>query len=151
MSKLSYSEHCFNFFSQKSVWTHSNIYAHSRPENLKNSRPKKLVKSNKSISRKKFFLQFQKWPKINFCTREKFKTARNAISRKKNWFTSFNEVFFAWTFLNFLARCAGCGNSSATNCHWLLQQRWPQRCNWFSYWVFWRGWRVWPFEISIDT
>ena len=47
---------------------------HSRPENLKQSRPKKLVKSNKSISRiriefyltKFHFLQFQKWPKINF-------------------------------------------------------------------------------------
>ena len=40
------------------------------PENLKKSKPKKLVKSNKSISRKKifltkfffFFLQFQKLP-----------------------------------------------------------------------------------------
>ena len=44
---------------------------HSGPENLKKSRPKILVKSNNSISRKKFltkfhFLQFQKWPKINF-------------------------------------------------------------------------------------
>ena len=28
---------------------------HSRPENLKKCRPKKLVKSNKSISRKIFF------------------------------------------------------------------------------------------------
>ena len=44
---------------------------HSRPENLKKPRPKKLVKSNKSISGKKIspkihFLQFQKWPKIIF-------------------------------------------------------------------------------------
>ena len=31
--------------------------SHSGPENLKKSRPKKLVKSNKSISRKKFFNQ----------------------------------------------------------------------------------------------
>ena len=30
---------------------------HSGPENLKKSRPKKLVESNKSISRKKFFDQ----------------------------------------------------------------------------------------------
>ena len=29
------------------------------------------------------FLQFQKWPKINFWTGKKFKTAKNAISRKK--------------------------------------------------------------------
>ena len=28
------------------------------------------------------FLQFQKWPKINFWTGKKFKTAKNAISRK---------------------------------------------------------------------
>ena len=38
---------------------------------LKKSRAKKLVKSNKSISQKNFltkfhFLQFQKWPKMNF-------------------------------------------------------------------------------------
>ena len=40
------------------------------------------------FSRKKFltkfhFLPFRKWPKINFWTGKKFKTARNAISRKK--------------------------------------------------------------------
>ena len=66
--------------------------SHSGPENLKKSRPKKLVKSNKSISRKFFlikfhFLQFQTWPKINFWTGKKIKTARNAISRKKEcWY-----------------------------------------------------------------
>ena len=52
---------------------------------LKKSRSKKLMKSNKSISWKIFltkinFLQFQKWPKINFWTGKKFKTA---VSRKK--------------------------------------------------------------------
>ena len=31
------------------------ISKHSGPENLKKARPKKLVKSNKSISRKNFF------------------------------------------------------------------------------------------------
>ena len=36
-----------------------------KKNNPEKSRLKKLVKSNKSISRKKF-LQFQKWPKINF-------------------------------------------------------------------------------------
>ena len=45
--------------------------AHRGPGNLKNPGPKKLVKSNKSISRIIFFNQipffaFQKWPKINF-------------------------------------------------------------------------------------
>ena len=54
------------------IITYCLICLHSGPENLKESRPKKLVKSNKSISRKKIFLtkihflQFQKWPKINF-------------------------------------------------------------------------------------
>ena len=72
---------------------------HSVPENLKKSRPKKLVKSNKSISRnfiltKFHFLQFQKWPKINFWTGKKFKTAENAISRKKFFdFFDFSSLF----------------------------------------------------------
>ena len=60
---------------------------HNRPENKKKSRPKKLMKSNNSISPKKIFLtkflflQFQKWPKINFWTGKKFKTAKNATWR----------------------------------------------------------------------
>ena len=47
-------------------------FFHRGAENLKKSRPKKLMKSNKSISRKNFFaripslLQFRKRPKINF-------------------------------------------------------------------------------------
>ena len=67
---------------------------------------KNLVKSNKSIWRKillpKFhFLQFQNWPKINFWTRKKFKTAKNAISRKKFfWFIWFHE-FFCLDFFKF--------------------------------------------------
>ena len=80
---------------------------HSGPENLKKSRPKKFVKSNRSISwiiflTKFHFLQFQKWPKINFWTEKMFKTAINAISRKKIYLFDFMS-FFAWTFLNFLA------------------------------------------------
>ena len=47
------------------------LKAHSGTEKLKKSRPKKLMKSNKSISRNIFFtkfhfLQYQKWPNINF-------------------------------------------------------------------------------------
>ena len=59
------------------------------PENLKKSRPKKLVKSNKSISSNYFltkfhFLQFLKYiAKNQFLNWENFKTVRNAISRKK--------------------------------------------------------------------
>ena len=56
----------------------------------KSMQKKKLVKSNKSILRKFFlakfyFLPFQKWLKINFWAGKKFKTAKNAISRKKFW------------------------------------------------------------------
>ena len=45
--------------------------SHSGPENYEKSRPKNLVKSNISISKNIFltkfhFLQFLKWPKINF-------------------------------------------------------------------------------------
>ena len=55
----------------------------------------------KKLLAKFYFLQFQNWPKINFWTREKFKTANNAISRKKINFT----IFFAWYFSHFLAHC----------------------------------------------
>ena len=76
------------------------------PENLKKSRPKKLVKSNKSISRnfiltKFHFLQFQKWPKINFWTGKKFKTAKSAISRKKIDLFDFTSFFLPGFFLIF--------------------------------------------------
>ena len=47
------------------------------------------------------FLQFQKWPKINFWTGKNFKTTRYAISRKK-FFDLFDFTsLFAWIFLNF--------------------------------------------------
>ena len=47
-----------------------------------------------------------KWPNIHFWTVKKFKTAKNAISHKKNLMDIFDfTTFFAWTFLNFLARC----------------------------------------------
>ena len=84
--------------------THVNAYLldHSRPENFKKSRPKQLMKSNKSISRIFFnqipFLLYQKRPKINFCTGKKFKTAKNVISRKK-FFDLFDFTnFFVSTF-----------------------------------------------------
>ena len=44
-------------------------------------------------------MQFQKWPKIHFWTGKKFKTTKNAISRKKFYLI----YYFALTFLNFLA------------------------------------------------
>ena len=84
-------------------------------QKIKKVQAKKLVKFNKSISRCFFyqilhFWQFQKWPKINFWTGKKFKTDKNAISR--NLFIWFHE-FFAWTFLNFLARCVIPGSPSS--------------------------------------
>ena len=39
----------------------------------------KLEKNAISKVQKHIFLQFQKWQKINFCTRKKFKTTKNAI------------------------------------------------------------------------
>ena len=51
------------------------------------------------------FLQFQKWPKIIFWTGKMFKTAKNAISWKKFFDLIDFTSFFAWTFLDFLARC----------------------------------------------
>ena len=57
---------------------------------IKKVQAKKLTESDKSISRKNIltklhFLQFLKWPRIYFWTREKFKTAKIAISRKNFW------------------------------------------------------------------
>ena len=68
------------------------------------------MKSNKSISRKNFFikfhfLQFQKWPKINFWTGKKLKTARNAILQINNLIYLISRVFMPGLFLNFLACC----------------------------------------------
>ena len=84
---------------------------HSGPENLKKSRPKKLVKSNKSISEKIFlakfhFLRFQKWPKIYFSTGKKFKIAKKAIFHEFFFFIYLIlQVFLPGLFLNFLSRC----------------------------------------------
>ena len=80
-----------------------------RARKFKKVQAKKLVKSNESISRNFSltninFLQFQKWPKINFWTGQKFKTAKNAISRKMFWLIWFHE-FFCMDFLSFLAHC----------------------------------------------
>jgi len=41
------------------------------------------------------FLHFQKWPKINFLTGKKLKTAKNAISRNKFFdLFDFTSLFF---------------------------------------------------------
>ena len=62
------------------------------------------MKSNQINSTNNFwtkfhFFQFQKWPKINFRTGKKFKTAKNAISQKNDLF-DFPE-FFCLDFFKF--------------------------------------------------
>ena len=77
------------FFLTRTAYWVTGLWGHCGPENLKEVQAKKkLVKSNKPISRNFFltkihFLQCQKWPKINLWTGKMFKTARNAISWKK--------------------------------------------------------------------
>ena len=61
------------------------------------------MKSNKSISRKKIFDQnpfiaISKMAKNQFLNREKFKTARNAISRKKNLIYLISQVILRGLF-----------------------------------------------------
>ena len=75
---------------QTKTWV-DHEWKHSGPEYLKKSKPKKLVKSNKSISQQFFltkfhFLQFQKWPKNNFWTGKKFKTASPEMQFHRNIF-----------------------------------------------------------------
>ena len=48
-------------------------------ENLLSSHCSKIGKKCNFKSTKTHFLLFQKWQKINFCTRKKFKTTKNAI------------------------------------------------------------------------
>ena len=61
----------------------------------------KLEKKCNFKSAKKHYLHFQKWQKINFCTRKKFKTTKNAIFglKKTRIFGSFK--LFSGTKLDF--------------------------------------------------
>ena len=89
----------------------------SGPENFKKSRPKnswnQINRFHKKIFFTKFhlfiylfFLQFQIWPKIIFWTGKMFKTAKNAISWKKDLIYLISWVFLPGLFLNFLVCCA---------------------------------------------
>ena len=80
------------------------VYAKYVHAHLKKTQKFNMYTSNSNqinqFHEKKIFLtkfhfsQFRKWPKINFPTRKKFKTAKNAISRK---------IFFAlFDFTSFL-------------------------------------------------
>ena len=71
----------------------------------KKFRPKKLVKSNNSISRKFFltkfhFLLFQKLPKSNFWTRKKFKKKCN-FTEIFLFIYLISQVFFCLDFFKF--------------------------------------------------
>ena len=77
----------------------------------------KLEKKCNFKSAKKHYLHFQKWQKINFCTRKKFKNTKNAIfglfsSAKINFlpFLKMQIMFFCTSeialFSNFRALCA---------------------------------------------
>ena len=73
-----------------------NYKVSQRARKLKKIQAKNSWNQINQFHEKKFFdqipfLQFKKWPKINFSTGKKFKTAKNAISR--NWFISFHEFF----------------------------------------------------------
>ena len=103
---------------------------HSGTENLKKSRPKKLVKSNKLILRKIFltkylFCNFKNGQKAIFLTG---KTAKNATSRKKNDLLDFTS-FFAWTYKdrkfkkvllwNSTLQCKNTSHKNKYGCYWV--------------------------------
>merc|ERR1719479_371252 len=80
---------------------------HIGPENLKKSRPNKLLKSNKSISPKKIidqipFFAISKMAKNKILTWENCQKCNFMKKRDLFDFTS----FFSWTSLSFLACCA---------------------------------------------
>ena len=50
----------------------------------------KLEKKCNFKSAKKHYVRFQKWHKIKFCTRKKFKTTKNAIFGLKNFLIVLN-------------------------------------------------------------
>ena len=84
---------------------------HGGPENLKKSRPKKLVKSNKSNL---FFRKIAFLAVLNFFPVQKLIFGHFWNGKKWNWVKKMffvklihliSRVFLAWTFLNFLARC----------------------------------------------
>ena len=66
----------------------------------------KIEKKCNFKSAKKHFLLFQKWQKINFCTRKKFKITKNVIfglKKKNRIFGTFKLFSVAknWVFLHF--------------------------------------------------
>ena len=72
---------------------------HSGPENLKKPGQKnswnQINQFHEFFLTKFHFLQLQNWPNINYWPGKKFKTAKNAISRKTIFdFIWFHEFFF---------------------------------------------------------
>ena len=67
----------------------------------KNTQCSKIGKKCNFKSAKKHYLHFQKWQKIYFCTRKKFKTTKNAIFGLKK--TGFLVILnFFWCKIDFL-------------------------------------------------
>ena len=93
------------------VSRHQCLIIHNGPLN---SRPNKLVKSNKSISRKNFFCNFK-----NGRTGKKFKTARNAISQKLSLIYVISRVFLPGLFKIFWPTVnIQCRNTTNFNLHY---------------------------------
>ena len=102
------------------------VSPHSGPEYLKKSRPKKLVKSNKSISwhfilAKFHFLKFQKWPKINFWTRENAQNCQKCNFTKTFLIYFISRVFLGPDFFKFSAPLWAMYECTCT----LWQTLWP--------------------------
>ena len=104
----------------------------------------KQINFTKFFLTKFHFLQFQKWPKINFWTGKKLKTAKNAISRrKKNYLFDFTS-FFTWTFFNSLTYCGLYKHKTYHN--FLLGSMMPGCCIQAFFWIvqffiIWGRWR----------
>ena len=66
--QLAFKPHFSTVYFQNPGFGYAICHYHSAP---------KLGKKCNFKSAKKHYLPFQKWPKINFCTRKKFKTTKN--------------------------------------------------------------------------
>ena len=103
------------------------------------------MKWNKSIPRKFFltkfhFLPFQKWPKINFWTGKKFKTAKNVISRKMFLIYLISRVFC----LDFFKVSGLLWEGSTTALHIIMNVLTIQK-------LFWGKKNLWSFLITTSV
>ena len=71
--------HWYYDFEKVLIWAVSLFNFGAQYTNVLSHSALKLEKSAISKVQKKHYLHFQKWQRINFCTRKKFKTTKNAI------------------------------------------------------------------------